>query len=525
MTQKPKAEKIPTGTLAENLASIHNPSVDGLEALPISTETDLRLLEHDTQIMRNTRELTFHDESLEFYGKEDHDLEELTRSISLFGFLQPLVVCGNEVQVGNRRLRAAIQLGIEQVPVIQVKDRFPMVRVIGSQVYRIKPPSIILKELKILDELSQMRQGRRTDLHKELLLEIDKWKEQTARTPGAIARYRRINRYGDMVFGDDKEKWTNFLASLDAGNMSITRALQYLKAKYVNREAKQHAAFFTETIGDYDLYRSDAFGLKEVGDASIQCIMTQPPLYQGGDGNSKELGKEKSKFDYVNRLIVLMEEAKRVLKPDGSLWIVVGDAVVENSYSLIPSLFALQMLDRGWILNDEVIWCHPMGVQKDRRRPRGHQYLYHFVLGSHFKYFSVDHFPKTPPYQGQLTSSHITTLKGLGKSKKKLIKEKDVSGEKQVVLDAYSENFTEFLAYVPIMLTTERSDKVLDLFAGIGTVGKVAIENGRDFVGYDIDKGILRIASILLDGCNKTPEPKYGTLTEVPDLMAWVQEV
>jgi DNA modification methylase len=75
------------------------------------------------------------------------------------------------------------------------------------------------------------------------------------------------------------------------------------------------------------------------------------------------------------------------------------------------------------------------------------------------------------------------------------------------------------------MLTTERSDKVLDLFAGIGTVGKVAIENGRDFVGYDIDKGILRIASILLDGCNKTPEPKYGTLTEVPDLMAWVQEV
>lgn len=449
----------------------------------------------DTQQVRKVKDLTCHPESIQFYGTQDYDIRELVRSIKQFGILQPLVIYGNEVQVGNRRLRAAQMLKMEEVPVIEAESRFTINKVIGSQVYRVKPPSIIIKELRVLDSALGMRQGRRTDLSQELKLEIEKWRSELDKTPGAIARYRKMYRYGDLVFGTDEEKWIEFFNRIDDGRFSITSALRYLRSKYLREERKKHEHFFMKPNVDFDIYRTDAFSMKEIDDATIQCIITQPPSYVGGTQENPPLGNENSQVEYITRLVSFMEEAKRVLKPEGSLWIVLGDVVKNGNYSLLPHQFALKMMENGWILNDEIVWKHAVNNPSPvRRTARGHKYLFHFVLRDDFTYFPSN-IPTKPSYPGAFSTSLIATAQTSVTLKKKAAKNKGIELNDDTLV------FNEYVPYIPMLLTSDEGDVVLDMFNGLGTTGMVALAHGRYFVGYDTDKTLNHIAEDLLDNC------------------------
>lgn len=64
-----------------------------------------------------------------------------------------------------------------------------------------------------------------------------------------------------------------------------------------------------------------------IEDESVQCIVTSPPYwglrdYSLGGG---QLGQESTLAEYVARLVSVFEEARRVLRPDGLCWIVLGD--------------------------------------------------------------------------------------------------------------------------------------------------------------------------------------------------------
>jgi DNA modification methylase len=449
-----------------------------------------------TPQVKKVKELTCHPESVEFYGTEDYDIQELVRSIKKFGMLQPLVVHGNEVQVGNRRLRAAELLKMHEVPVIETDERFTLNKVIGSQVFRIKPPSVILRELKQLDAAMNMRQGRRTDLQNELTLEIEKWRTHLDKTPGAIARYRKINRYGALVLGENKEKWAKFFNNFDAGKFSVTSALDYLRERYLAIQAKKHDDFFIAPDVDYDIYRADSFTMKELDDASVQCIVTQPPPYKGSKKENPILGEEATPTEYAERLSLFMEEARRVLKPEGSLWVVLGDTVIDGGYTLNAHLFAIKMIEKGWKLNDELVWKHYVKEPKIRRRAeRGHKYVFHFVLNDDFTYIP-ENVPSKRSYPGIFVTSAIVTPQVSVGPKKAAAKVQNT----KLTDDAL--NFCEFVPYIPILLTSERGDLVLDMFNGTGTTGLVALAHGRPFVGYEIDKDLNHVAEHLLDECN-----------------------
>lgn len=447
------------------------------------------------QQFRKVKDLTCHPESVAFYGTEDHDLQELVRSVKKFGMLQPLVVFENEVQVGNRRLRAAKLLKMKEVPVIEADERFTLNKVIGSQVFRIKPPSVILRELKQLDAAMNMRQGRRTDLQNELTLEIEKWRKHLDKTPGAIARYRKINRYAEIVFGEDKDKWTKFFNNFDNGRYSVTSALDYLRERYLAIQAKKHKDFFIAPDVDYDLYRADSFTMKELEDASVQCIVTQPPPYKGSNKENPSLGEEATPNEYAERLSLFMEEARRVLKPEGSLWVVLGDTSINGSYTLSAHLFAIRMIEKGWKLNDELVWKYYVKDSQIRRRvERGHKFVFHFVLNDDFTYIP-ENVPSKSAYSGMLITSAIITPNLSFGPKKAAAKVYNARPDDDDL------NFSEFVPYIPILLTTERGDLVLDMFNGTGTTGLVAIAHGRPFVGYDINKELNHVAEHLLDEC------------------------
>jgi DNA modification methylase len=138
--------------------------------------------------------------------------------------------------------------------------------------------------------------------------------------------------------------------------------------------------------------------LKTLPDESVNCVITSPPYWALRDyGVDNQLGLEKTFQEYITRLCNIFDEVKRVLRKDGTVWVVIGDTysgmkvgntecyknpnVMTNAFKKeksnisekcllqIPSRFAIEMCNRGWILRNEIIWykknCMPSSA-KDR---------------------------------------------------------------------------------------------------------------------------------------------------------------
>jgi len=68
-------------------------------------------------------------------------------------------------------------------------------------------------------------------------------------------------------------------------------------------------------------------GLKKLPDDSIDCIVTSPPYWALRDYKEKgQIGLEDHPQDYINKIIEVMKECKRVIKPTGSIWLNLGDS-------------------------------------------------------------------------------------------------------------------------------------------------------------------------------------------------------
>jgi DNA modification methylase len=66
--------------------------------------------------------------------------------------------------------------------------------------------------------------------------------------------------------------------------------------------------------------------LKTLADKSVNCCITSPPYYGLRDyGEDNQIGLESSPQDYVNALVDVFREVKRVLSDDGTLWLNLGD--------------------------------------------------------------------------------------------------------------------------------------------------------------------------------------------------------
>lgn len=104
------------------------------------------------------------------------------------------------------------------------------------------------------------------------------------------------------------------------------------------------------------------------------------------NASKNELGLEKSMDAYIKHLVSIFDECKRVLRDDGTVWIVMGDTfngsggaggdyneggikegqprwrqksqnnIPRKSLCLIPHRFAIEMINHGWALRTEIVW-------------------------------------------------------------------------------------------------------------------------------------------------------------------------
>ena len=92
-------------------------------------------------------------------------------------------------------------------------------------------------------------------------------------------------------------------------------------------------------------------------DGSVNACVTSPPYWMLRDyGIVGQIGRENAVEEYLQRLLNIFDEVQRVLTPEGTCWVNLGDKYRDTCAQLIPERFAIGMVERGWILRSKIIW-------------------------------------------------------------------------------------------------------------------------------------------------------------------------
>jgi DNA modification methylase len=125
----------------------------------------------------------------------------------------------------------------------------------------------------------------------------------------------------------------------------------------------------------------------------VDCVMTSPPYWGKREYARGGIGLERDYRDFVRELAQVFLAIKRVLKPQGSLWLNIGDSYAHKALLGIPWRLALELTDtQGWILRNSVIWNKiksGMDTSADRLG-NVHELVFHFVQQAKGYYYDAD---------------------------------------------------------------------------------------------------------------------------------------
>jgi len=266
----------------------------------------------------------------------------------------------------------------------------------------------------------------------------------------------------------------------------------------------------------------DALDILKLMDAgSAATIVTSPPYFGQRDyGVQKQLGSEDTPEAYIERLVSIFSEARKVLSDSGTLWLNIGDKYIDGALAGIPWRVALALKATGWILRSDIIWHKPNAMPHSvKTRPTtDHEYIFLFSKSGDY-YYDVDAIREP-----HVTFSADSKMKG-GRNhfgKRGSTPETGKNGGNQNLHDArwdqafhemgrnkrtvwsvplgkYREAhfavFPEKLIEPCILAGSPKGGVVLDPFFGSGTTGLVAVTNGRKFMGIDLNKEYCEMAA------------------------------
>jgi modification methylase len=262
--------------------------------------------------------------------------------------------------------------------------------------------------------------------------------------------------------------------------------------------------------------------MRALPDACVDMVFADPPynLQLGGDlfrpegGRVDAVDNEWDKFDslktYDEFSRAWLSEARRILKPNGTLWVI-------GSYHNIFRVGSVLQDEGFWILND-IIWrkVNPMPNFKGTRFTNAHETLIWASKGENAKYTFNYRAMKTLNDELQMRSDwSFPICSGQERIKK--------NGTK-----AHPTQKPEALLYRILLACTKPGDIVLDPFFGTGTTGAVAKRLGRHFIGLEreldyVDVAQERIAAALpldesalktMQADTAAPRVAFGTLVE-----------
>ena len=298
-------------------------------------------------------------------------------------------------------------------------------------------------------------------------------------------------------------------------------------------------------------YGDAAEVLRSLPAESVNCIVTSPPYYALRDyGVRGQIGLEQSPQEYVDKLMEVFAECRRVLRSDGTFWLNIGDSYagsnkgkgkkvhtgvqpdasnigdIITTFNItgyknkdiigIPWLLAFALRDSGWYLRQDIIWHkpNPMPESVEDRCTKAHEYI--FLLSKSPKYyFDYRAIMEDAKYDGRkkLVREGSKCL-SLGEKACLGVQTICKGGERWKVIDGkYMRRKrdvwtvptrplkeTHFAAFPPdlikpcILAGCPVGGVVLDPFMGAGTTALVARELGRHYIGIELNPEYIGIA-------------------------------
>ena len=293
--------------------------------------------------------------------------------------------------------------------------------------------------------------------------------------------------------------------------------------------------------------------LKKIPIESIDIIITSPPYWGLRDyGAPGQLGLEKTPEQYVDKMVKIFREAKRVLKNEGTLWLNLGDSYVsgKSRYSSgaqtlsgktrgepvngnkpdlrhhkflkdkdlagIPWRVAFALQADGWYIRQDIIWHkpNPMPESVTDRCTKSHEYI--FLMSKSPKYY-FETIKEKANYDGRKQEKMRGSSKYTDKkivpgntphtfASRGHVRWQTVGGEKmrnkrsvwtvpnQPLREAHFATFPEALIEPIVLAGCPKGGIVLDLFMGSGTVAVVAKKLDRNYIGVEINPEYIKIA-------------------------------
>ena len=285
--------------------------------------------------------------------------------------------------------------------------------------------------------------------------------------------------------------------------------------------------------------------LRDQPEASVQCVVTSPPYWGQRDYKRHgQIGLEPTVDAYVERMVEVFAEVRRVLRDDGTLWLNLGDAYnayngaagpsgdmskiqsrerphLESGYGLcdprfkpkdllmLPARVAIALHADGWWLRSDIIWHkqNPMPESVTDRPTKAHEYL--FLLTKSARYFwdaeavreqdsGQDHARAVLGGQPSLAPPGQPPHRGIRSAAGRNGDGRNIRTVWTIATQPYSEahfaTFPQKLVEPCVLAGSRGGDVVLDPFMGSGTVALVAQHLGRRWLGCDLNPEYAELA-------------------------------
>ena len=302
---------------------------------------------------------------------------------------------------------------------------------------------------------------------------------------------------------------------------------------------------------------------------SVDCVMTSPPYWGQREYAGGGIGNEKDVNDCLFAISDIFCEIKRVLKPEESAWLNIGDKYLDGALLGLPWMMARRLTALNWTVRQEIIWNKLTGFRSppvSNRLRVTHEHMFHLTLSPRY-YWNAEAIQQkglTKPsnstgdnYLKQIRiSKHLSTsektnaaaaVKAAADKLKRgqilafrlklrgqhqlphghdvkmdrrgfIIIESKINVAPTTVFETYttvtdSEDHTAAfpleLTDIPIRATCPEGGIILDPFCGSGTVCLAAQQLGRKFIGIDISAHYFDIARRRVDMTQITLEDSH----------------
>lgn len=154
--------------------------------------------------------------------------------------------------------------------------------------------------------------------------------------------------------------------------------------------------------------------LGQLPDSCIDFAMTSPPYWGKREYENGGIGLESDYRDFVHHLATVFLEVKRVLKPEGSFWLNIGDTYQNKSLVGIPWRVAFELTDnQGWILRNSVIWNKVKSGMDNTTDRLGsvHELVFHFVKQPKY-YYNADAI-RSKPREARIVNGAVVSATGV----------------------------------------------------------------------------------------------------------------